>query len=105
MGRGSLGQQFFELHPLVLTQAWRRAGGGSLSQAFHSTPSLARFIHWLTAPSVTPRALAISLWFQPSCLSSQALRRRASRQSVAWLDNVFPMKSIIHSFRAFRRNQ
>jgi hypothetical protein len=37
MGRGPLGQQLFELHSLVLTQAWRRAGGGPLPQAFHST--------------------------------------------------------------------
>lgn len=38
VGRGSLGQPFFELCPLVLTQAGRCAGGGSLPQAFHSAP-------------------------------------------------------------------
>jgi len=39
----------------------------------YDTSSQSRFIHWLTAPSVTPKARAISLWFQPCCLSSQAL--------------------------------
>src|SRR5215217_1444762 len=72
-----------------------------------STPpsSLARFIHWLTAPSLRPKARAICLWFQPCCLSSKALRRGPSRQSVAWLDNVFSIELIIHSFRSFRRDQ
>jgi hypothetical protein len=49
-----------------------------------STPSsLARFIHWLTAPSVTPRASAISVCFQPRSFSSKARKRLPSRQSLA----------------------
>jgi len=55
-----------------------------------STPfSLACFIHWLTAPSVTPRAWAICVCFQPCSFSSKARKRLPSRQSLAWLDNVF----------------
>ncbi len=54
------------------------------------TPSsLARFIHWLTAPSVTPRASAISVCFQPCSFNSKARKRLPSRQLLAWLDNVF----------------
>jgi hypothetical protein len=54
------------------------------------TPSsLARFIHWLTAPSVTPRASAISVCFQPCSFNSKARKRLPSRQSLAWLDDVF----------------
>jgi hypothetical protein len=34
-----------------------------------------------TAPRVTPKAAAISACFQPACRSSQARRRRPSRQS------------------------
>jgi len=40
-----------------------------------------RLSHWLTAPGVTPSAAAISCCFQPCCFSSQARRRRPSRQS------------------------
>src|SRR5258706_1532969 len=40
-----------------------------------------RLSHWLTAPGVTPSAAAIAVCFQPCCLSSQARRRRPSRQS------------------------
>jgi integrase len=55
-----------------------------------STPSsVARFIHWLTAPSLTPRASAISVCFQPRSFSSKVRKRLPSRQSLAWLDNVF----------------
>jgi hypothetical protein len=74
MGRGPLGQQLFELHSLVLTQAWRRAGEVRFRKPSTPPSSLARFIHWLTVPSLTPKARAICLWFQPCCLSSQALR-------------------------------
>ncbi len=37
--------------------------------------------HWLTAPSLTPKAAAMSFCFQPVCFNSQARKRRASRQS------------------------
>jgi hypothetical protein len=50
--------------------------------------SLARFIHWLTAPSVTPRASAISDCFQPRSFNSKARKHLPSRQSLAWLDDV-----------------
>jgi hypothetical protein len=61
-----------------------------------STPfSLARFIHWLTAPSVTPRASAICFCFQPRSFSSKARKRLPSRQSLAWLDNVFSIAEFI----------
>jgi hypothetical protein len=43
-------------------------------------------------PLVTPRASAISCCFQPFWCSSQARKRRPSRQLVAWLDKVFSMK-------------
>jgi hypothetical protein len=42
-------------------------------------PSCAtRFIHWLTAPLVTPKTSATSSCVQPSCLSSNACHRRCS---------------------------
>ena len=69
----------------------RRGGGpgGGLCLKACTPFSLARFIHWLTAPSVTPRASAICVCFQPRSFSSKARKRLPSRQSVAWLDNVF----------------
>ena len=93
---------------LARSSSLRRAlapGGGLCLRA--STPSsFARFIHWLTAPLLTPKARAISCCFQPSCLSSHARSRRPSRQSVAsWLDSVFPMRLTISKFRCFRRDQ
>ena len=33
---GSLGQQLFEVRPLLLAQAWRRTGGGPLPESFYS---------------------------------------------------------------------
>src|ERR687892_372432 len=39
--------------------------------------------HWLTAPLDTPRASAMRCWCHPSWNSSQARRRRPSRQLVA----------------------
>src|ERR671917_703777 len=66
-------------------------GGGRWRKP--ATPSsLTRFRHWLTAPWVTPRASAISCCFQPFWCSSQARRRRPSRQLVAWLDKVLSME-------------
>src|SRR5829696_13409 len=84
---------------LAHSPSLRRAlapGGGLCLRA--SMPScLARLIHWLSAPLLTPRARAISC-----CLSSQARRRRPSRQSVAcWLDSVFPIRLMISKFRCF----
>src|SRR6266566_3752142 len=44
-----------------------------------STPSsFPRLLQWLTAPCVTPRAIAMSSCFQPSPRNSQALKRRHS---------------------------
>jgi hypothetical protein len=48
------------------------APGGGWWRRLSTPPSRPRFSHWLTAPWVTPRALAISLCFQPSWYSSQA---------------------------------
>jgi len=72
-----------------------------------SMPSCsARFIHWLTAPLLTPKARAMSRCFQPSCFSSHARSRRPSRQSVAsWLHSDFPIRRMISKFRCFRRDQ
>lgn len=44
-------------------------------------PCLAH-IHWLTAPFVTPNAVAISFCFQPRYHTSQALKRRHSCPSL-----------------------
>src|ERR687895_794589 len=63
---------------------WRRAWGPS---------ALARLSHWLTAPLVTPRAAAMRCWGQPSWNSSQARRRRPSRQLVA----CWECCAVIHS--------
>jgi hypothetical protein len=57
-------------------------GAGRRLSASFPPPSRARFIHWLTAPGVTPSASAISFCFQPCCLSSHARRRRYSRTSL-----------------------
>ena len=57
-----------------------RPGRGEVLSA-SLPPSRAFFIHWLTAPSLTPRASAMSVCFQPSCFNSKARKRRASRQS------------------------
>jgi hypothetical protein len=53
---------------------WRRAWGPW---------ALAQLSHWLTAPLRTPRASAMRCCGQPSWNSSQARRRRPSRQLVA----------------------
>jgi hypothetical protein len=60
-------------------------------QAFHSLLlSGTLHIHWLRAPSVTPRASGLSVFcFQPRSFSSKARKRLPSRQSLAWLDSVF----------------
>src|SRR5918992_2552781 len=69
------------------------APGGGRGCKPSTPPSRARFSHWLTAPWVTPRASAISRWFQPFWCSSQARKRPPTRQLVAWLDKVFSMES------------
>src|SRR5215212_2836330 len=71
------------------------APGGGLCLKPSTPSSLARFIHWLTAPSVTPRASAISVCFQPRSFSSKARKRLPSRQSLAWLDNVLSIVEFI----------
>ena len=91
---GSLCQKLGYPGALIFTQAGCRSGRRLETQA--SAPSsLARFIHWLTAPSVTPRASAISVCFQPRSFSSKARKRLPSRQSLAWLDNVFSIVEFI----------
>ena len=68
----------------------RGVGPGGLRVRNASTPpSLARFSHWLIAPCVTPNASAMRYCFQPFWCSSQARKRRASRQSVGRLDRDF----------------
>src|SRR5215472_3784739 len=59
-------------------------------------PSRARLSHWLTAPGVTPSAAAMADCFQPCSLSSQARRRRPSRQS-SWVVFVL-MAPAYHTF-------
>ena len=79
----------------------RDCGPGGGLRIRSSTPSsFAVFIHWLTAPLVTPKASAISRYFQPLRLSSKVLRRRPSRQSVAWLDSLFSVRSLSRSLGA-----
>jgi hypothetical protein len=63
---------------------WRRAGGPW---------ALARLSHWLTAPLVTPKASAMRCCGHPSWNSSQARRRRPSRQLVA----CWEYSAVIHS--------
>ena len=72
--------------------SWLSLGSrpGALRRLSPSGPSsLARLSHWLTAPLVIPNAIAMSFCFHPNSLSSQARNRRPSRQSTAWLDNIF----------------
>lgn len=53
---------------------------GRAAKAF--TPSRSTMCnHWLTAPLLTPNAVAIACERQPACFNSQARRRRASFQS------------------------
>src|SRR5918994_545748 len=77
---------------LARCSSLRRDGapGGALCLKACAPCSVARFIHWLTAPSVTPRASAISDCFQPRSFNSKARKRLPSRQLVArWLDSAF----------------
>ena len=68
----------------------RGVGPGTLRVRNASIPpSRPRFSHWLIAPCVTPNASAIRHCFQPFWCSSQARKRRASRQSVGRLDRDF----------------
>src|SRR5918999_6616119 len=70
----------------------RRPGGLRWPRAWGPS-ALARLSHWLTAPLVTPRAAAMRCWGQPSWNSSQARRRRPSRQLVA----CWERSTLIHS--------
>ena len=92
---GSLCQKLGYPGALIFAQAGCRSGRRLVSQAFHSLLSLARFIHWLRAPSVTPRASAICFCFQPCSFSSKARRRLPSRQLLAWLDKIFSIVELI----------
>src|ERR687892_1857472 len=68
---------------------WCRAWGPS---------ALARQSHWLTAPLDTPRASAMRCWCHPSWNSSQARRRRPSRQLVACWERSTVIHSVCHPF-------
>jgi hypothetical protein len=83
--------------PLARCSSLRRgaAPGGGLCLKPSTPSSLARFIHWLTGPSVTPRASAICVCFQPRSFSSKARKRLPSRQSLAWLENVLSIVEFI----------
>src|SRR5215216_5407001 len=74
----------------------RAPGAGRRLRASTPPPSRARFIHWLTAPLLTPRASAMRCWDHPSCLSSKALRRLPSRQSVAPLESELSISGSYH---------
>src|SRR5437588_5605906 len=54
------------------------------------------FIHWLTAPCVTPNASAMSFWLHPCSESSHARRRRHSFQSPR-CSSVFLMPPVYHT--------
>src|SRR5215213_1953469 len=70
----------------------RGVAPGAILRLKPSTPSSRpRFIHWLTAPLLTPKASAISCCFHPSRWSSQALRRLPSRQSLACFESELSM--------------
>src|SRR5215211_5096976 len=82
---------------LARCSSLRRDGapGGGLCLKASAPSSLARFIHRLTAPSLFPRASAISDCFQPRSFNSKARKRLPSRQLVAWLDNVFSIVGFV----------
>src|SRR5215218_7068708 len=71
------------------------APGGGLCLKASTPSSLARFIHWLTAPSLTPRASAICVCFQPRSFNSKARKRLPSRRLVASLDTVFSIVGVV----------
>src|SRR5918993_130160 len=85
----SLSHKLGQFRSLIFTQTWRCARRRLVSQGLHTLLPGTLHIHWLTAPSLTPRASAISVCFQPSSFNSKARKRLPSRQSLAWLDNVF----------------
>src|SRR5215208_2897494 len=82
---------------LARCSSLRRDGapGGGLCLKASAPSSLARFIHRLTAPSLFPRASAISDCFQPRSFNSKARKRLPSRQLVAWLDSVFSIVGFV----------
>ena len=58
-------------------------------------PRRALLTHWLTAPQVTPRAVATSCCFQPCWTNSQTRSRRASFQSVGAASLAIFMRWIV----------
>lgn len=80
-GPGS-GVKWFGLDDPVGGESQLPTTRGKAAQPLHPplAPPLEPLDHWLTAPGVTPRAAAMSSYFQPWRFSSQA-RRRPSRQS------------------------
>jgi hypothetical protein len=70
--RGSLGQQLFELRPLLFAQAWRRTWRGPLAESFY--PALASPLHPLAhrsfgdaqSPSYIPLVPTLLLEFPGS---------------------------------------
>jgi|SRR5215203_6003360 hypothetical protein len=79
----SLSQKLRQPRSLIFTQTWRCARRRLLCLKACTPFSLARFIHWLSAPSLTPRASAICVCLQPRSFSSKARKGLPSRQSLA----------------------
>jgi hypothetical protein len=97
-GRGAWAPPANSSGNLARWSSLRRDGapGGGLCLKASTPSSLARFIHWLTAPSLTPRASAISVCFQPRSFNSKSRKRLPSRQLVAcWLDSVFSIVGVV----------
>src|SRR5574341_472570 len=72
-----------------------------------SPASSALLIHWLTSPSLTPSASAMSFCFQPFCFSSPARNRRISRHSsssffrLSFMLPVYLFSPLFFSFLCF----
>src|SRR5215204_6097538 len=84
----SLSQKLIQRRSLIFTQTRRCARRRLVSQGFHAPFS--GTLHPLAYGSfANPRAWAICVCFQPRSFSSKGRKRLPSRQSLAWLDNVF----------------
>ena len=85
----SLRQKLTQPRSLIFTQTWRCARRRLVSQAFHALFS--GTLHPLAYGSFgdPPEHRPFCVCFQPRSFSSKARKRLPSRQSLAWLDNVF----------------
>src|SRR6266516_6446676 len=63
----------------ALSRGFTPWGGCALRASI--PPARPRLSHWLTAPSLTPKATAMSFCFHPCSFRFQARLRRSSRQS------------------------